>query len=287
LAEAGTAAAAAGIGLANQALTLAQSGTIDANDAALFTLAWTGTATANVAYGMGQAGTAAAAAGINLANTALVLAEAGTLAAAIAQSTANSANVTANQALYTANVLSVLVGSHIGVLPGTNLLYTSQVRNADRTDIQITVFDGVIVGVGTSSYGVETFENYALGTIYGNQLGNLGAMSSWYGSASLIGPNQNPVMALTAFQGTDGFVGYALGTVFVAGTNLGFQASPLLPLAGTLSGGYNWGSAWTAGTVALNYSEDNLMSYSAGSIVWTTGSLNGGTNWGSYAAIFG
>ena len=277
--------AASGTEAAQFAIDVAVAGTDAAANAAAiggaaYALAMLGTATADLALQIAIEGTNTGTAALGRADYAIQLAATGT-AAVVGETGSRSFQDTA-EGQYRAYIDGTLATRLIGVeqaissslslaAVGTRIYNMSQIISSNRSDIQVTVVNGAVTAAGNSAYSVETFDDYAVGPI-GTALGDLGLLTSWYGTGAVVGPRADPVSSLQSFVSVEAFSSYATGTVF---------GMVLVP--GTLTSGSYWAAGWTAGSIAENVASDSLLTYTAGTLV--VGALSAGSNWSGSGAV--
>ena len=253
LAVTGTNAAANALNEALLALSIASTGTTIASDAgnlalAAYLIAINGTNGVAQVYPVAASGTAGA-------NAAYFIATSGT-------SGANSAYSLAQLGTNLAGYILTQLGTTLGLAgQGTASLYVAQLPNA-RADMRLIIQNGIITGFGTSLFSIENFSNYNPGTI-GYGLGEMAAMSAWFGTAAINGWT-TPVNSNMAFIATDTMQAYTPGTVFSTGTLL----------AGTY-----WTTAWSAGSISINLTNDDFTASAYPNGTVTTGVMSGGIGW--------
>jgi len=292
IAVAGTNAADQAWAYAGQAWSIAVAGTNAANQAyslalqALYT-AWTGTDTPTPGpgggsgtvpgwvmdwlgqtYNLSVAGTNAANSADSWGRDAFSLAVVGTNAAAAAQ-------LTATTALNLANTLSTIANyGH----PGTLTAFVGQVPGW-KTDIELTIHDGVVTDVGNSRYSIEQFVNYNIGPI-GTIAGDLGGGDRWDGTGRIMSSSYPPpaVSDITSSR-SEGLTGGAM-VMFVA--NDGTYGQDLV-----LDYGTGWDSPWIVNVTGYRIAgTESFESFSTGVVYGTNFTAAIGYGWSGTVGFY-
>lgn len=210
-------------------LALALTGT----DAAQYaqSLASAGTLIAHEALGIASVGTNTGTYALNVANLALTIASEGTNTGTAALNLGTAAyNLAFTANVYAGNAYSIAVNGTNAVVveqgtrsqadaaldsrihalestvglgwSGTSAIYVTTVRNAPAYT-KVTIINGVVQGQVDTTYAIQTFDAYAVGSI-----ATLAGPTAWAGAGAVI-----PDSYGTGIGGTESYAEYTLGTV--------------------------------------------------------------------------
>lgn len=269
--------AVAGTNAANQAYSLAMQA---------LEMAWTGTDTPTPGpgggsgtvpawvmdwlaqtYNLGTAGTDAANSADSWGRDAFHLAVTGTTAAAAAQATAT-------EALNLANTLSTIQNyGH----PGTLTAFVGQVPGW-KTDIELTIRDGVVTDVGNSRYSIELFDHYEVGPV-GTISGDLEFGDRWDGTGRILGWS-NPYPSDFSTESQIGMMGGAM-VEFVTDGTYGIDMSSVL------NAGTGWTEPWIVNIQGYRIAgTETFESFSTGVVYGTNFTAAIGQGWSGTVGFY-